>query len=446
MHCSENLIELASACDFPLYIVGGYVRDFLAGLDCGNKDIDICAPADTDKFIVCIEKCGAQVTAVYRNTGTVKLKLKDEEYEFTCFRSDEYVRGEHRPVKTFFTDDITLDAKRRDFKCNAVYYDIKREEIADPLGGVCDISDKRLTTVADADKVFGEDGLRLMRLARQSAQTGFTPTEDCLAGATNNARLIADVSAERIYAELTAILHADERYGNKYGHYEGLKILDTTRVLDCILPELTAGRGMEQPTSYHAHDVLEHSLRAVKYADRQVRFAALMHDIGKPYCKINSGTYHEHERESARITEEVGTRLKMPKKLVAETARLCETHMYDTRCDARESKIRKFIVKNNDIFERVLLLKQADYSGCKDDLSPAPCVVKWRGIYEKMIKEGAPVSLKQLNIRGDELIELGVKPENVGFVLENLLTDCALDGRLNNQKTLLKRAETYKNV
>lgn len=442
--CSENLKQLAQACNFPLYIVGGYVRDFLAELDCGKKDIDICAPADTDAFIICAQSCGAQVTAVYRNTGTVKLTLNGEEYEFTCFRSDEYVRGEHRPVKTFFTDDITLDAKRRDFKCNAVYYDISKECIADPLGGVDDISNKRLTTVAPADKVFGEDGLRLMRLARQSAQTGFTPTKECLLGATNNARLISDVSSERIYAELTAILHADERYGNIYGQYEGLKILDKTRVLDYILPELTAGRGMEQPASFHAHDVLEHSLRAVKYAPKEVRLAALLHDIGKPYCKNNFGIYHNHEIESARITAEVGARLKMPKKLTAETARLCETHMYDTRCDARESKIRKFIVKNFDIFDKVLLLKQADFSACKDNLSPAPCVVKWRGIYEKMIKEGAPVSLKQLKVRGDELIKSGVKPEKVGFVLENLLRDCALDAKLNDNKTLLKRANLYK--
>lgn len=441
MHCSENLIKLARACPFPLYIVGGYVRDFLAGLDCVNKDIDICAPADTDRFISVAQKCGAEVTAVYRNTGTVKLKLCGEEYEFTCFRSDEYVRGEHRPVRTFFTDDITLDARRRDFKCNAVYYDISDDCIADPLGGVEDIGKKRLTTVAEADKVFGEDGLRLMRLARQSAQTGFAPSEECLSGARKNAGLISDIAAERLYAELNLILMADGRYGKEYGQYAGLKILDDTRVLDFILPELTAGRGMEQPPAYHSHDVLEHSLRAVKYADISVRLAALLHDIGKPYCKINSGTYRGHENESARIAGEVCSRLKAPKKPACETERLCQTHMYDFRCDARESKIRRFIVNNSDIFGKVLLLKQADYSACKDDLSIAPCVQKWQKIYSDMVKEGAPVSLKQLKIRGDELIEIGVKPENVGGVLENLLYDCALDGRLNDNKTLLERAK-----
>ena len=205
---SENLTALAKGCPFPLYVVGGFVRDALAGLDAA--DVDICAPADTDEFVKVAENCGAKINAVYKNTGTVKLKFGAEAYEFTCFRSDEYVRGAHRPVKTFFTDDMLLDARRRDFKCNAVYYDIGAECFCDPLGGIADIEQRRLTTVADADKVFGEDGLRLMRLARQSAQTGFAPDGECLSGAAKNAALISDVSAERIYAELNAILHRSE--------------------------------------------------------------------------------------------------------------------------------------------------------------------------------------------------------------------------------------------
>lgn len=438
---SENLTALAKGCPFPLYVVGGFVRDALAGLDAA--DIDICAPADTDEFVKVAENCGAKINAVYKNTGTVKLKFGAEAYEFTCFRSDEYVRGAHRPVKTFFTDDMLLDARRRDFKCNAVYYDIGAERFCDPLGGIADIEQRRLTTVADADKVFGEDGLRLMRLARQSAQTGFTPDGECLSGATKNAALISDVSAERIYAELNAILHADLRYGKAYGQYGGLALLDKTGVLDFILPELTAGRGMAQPEKFHSHDVLEHSLRAVKYANPSVRLAALLHDIGKPYCKITRGTYHGHETEGARIAAEVCARLKVPKKLAVETARLCEAHMYDLRLDARENKVRKFIVKNFDIYEKLLLVKQADYSACKDDLSEAPCVSKWKEIYGKMKREGAPFNLKELKAGGGELAAAGVPKERIGVILGVLLLDCAMEPKLNDAEKLLKRALAY---
>lgn len=436
----EKLYNLAKKCPFTLYVVGGYVRDSLAGLNTAEADIDICAPVSTDAFCDTVKDCGAQITAIYKNTGTVKFKYCGEDYEFACFRSDEYVRGVHKPVKTFFTDNIVLDARRRDFKCNAIYYDVKNDGFCDPLGGIDDINDRRITTVADADKVFGEDGLRLMRLARQAAQTGFTPSPDVISGAKVNAALINDVSAERVYAELDAILHADLRYGVKDAQYRGLKLLDEIEVLGYILPELTLGRGMKQREQFHKHDVLEHSLRSVLYADKSIRLAALLHDVGKPYCMNLNGNYHGHEAESARIAGEICARLKVSKKTSAEVVGLCALHMYDTRCDARENKIRKLIVRNGDIFGKLLLLKQADYSGCRDDKSEAPCVTKWTAIYEKMKAEGAPLSLKQLNVRGDELISAGIAPADTGRILKLLLEDCAIEPKLNEKSILLKRA------
>lgn len=441
LQVSEKLHSLARACPFPLYIVGGYVRDALAGVSTQQQDIDICAPTDADIFSAVARECGAEIDAVYKNTGTVKLGFGGEKYEFTSFRSDEYVRGVHTPVKTCFTDDIVSDAKRRDFKCNAVYYDIKEDTFADPLGGIEDIENRRIETVADADKVFGEDGLRLMRLARQAAQLGFTPTEDCIAGAHNNCILIADISVERIYAELDAILHADNKYGIAGAQYRGLKILDETRVLDGILPELTLGRGIAQNAEFHAYDVLEHSLRTVLYADKEIRLAALLHDVGKPRAFIDSGRFYGHETVGAEIAGDICIRLKVPKKLAAETVRLTRLHMYDLKGDARESKIRRLIVDNKDIFFKLLDIKQADFSACRDDLSEAPCVTKWRNIYKKTEAEGAPTELGQLAVKGDELIALGVPARLVGKALKELLYDCAINAKLNDKKTLLSRIE-----
>ncbi len=437
----QKLIDFAKTLDFPLYVVGGYVRDCLANLASGKHDTDVCAPVSADKFLKAAGAFGARATAVYKNTGTVKFELSGEEYEFSPFRSDEYVRGTHSPVKTFFTDDITLDARRRDFKCNAVYYGIAKGEFSDPLGGIEDIKNKIMTTVAPPEKVFGEDGLRLMRLARQSAQTGFKPSGECLRGAAANRSLISDISAERIYAELDAILHADERYGVQYAQYEGLKILDITGVLDMILPELTAGRGMAQNASFHAHDVLEHSLRTVRYSDPKIRLAALLHDIGKPKAYSERGNTYGHEKDSAQLAENVCARLKVPKKLTSETVRLCAAHMYDLRLDARESKIRRFIVKNYDIFDKILLIKQADFSGCRDDLSIAPCVSKWRAIFDKMVEECAPFTLKQLAVRGNELIEIGVEPSETGEILQYLLEECAAGVLVNDRQKLLAYTE-----
>ena len=433
----QNLINLARTLEKPLYVVGGACRDFIAGLNAdGKRDWDICAPLSAEVFRDAALKSGFEVTAVYKNTGTVRLSAGGEDYEFTSFRTDKYVRGKHSPEEVFFTDDIRLDARRRDFKCNAVYYDIAARKFADPLGGIDDIKNKRVTTVVSADKVFGEDGLRLMRLCRIAAQVGFTPTEECISGALKNRKLIDDIAVERIYAELNAILHADLKYGVEGAQYAGLKLLHKTGVLFRILPELEPAENMQQRKDFHAHDVLEHTLRCVKYATPEIRLAALLHDIGKPYCKINYGKFARHEEEGARIAEEICQRLHVPKREAVRVCRLVRLHMYDLSGEASENKVRKFIVKNLDVYEDLLALKQADFSACKDDLSTAPCVIKWKTVYNKMQNEGVPLTKKQLAAKGDDLIGAGICPDETAKTLDFLLGECAI-GNVPNQKERL---------
>lgn len=226
----EQIQILAQGCPFPLYVTGGAVRDCLAGLKCA-ADWDLAAPVSAETFEKAACKCGFTVQSVYKHTGTVNVSKEGVKIEFTSFRSDKYRRGEHAPCDVVFTDDIETDAKRRDFKCNAVYYEIARGEFVDPLGGIRDIRDKIISTTREADEVFSEDGLRLMRLARQAAQLGFTPDFPTLFGAKFNAALIGKISVERIFSELMLILHADEKYGIPYAQYNGLKVLQSTDVL-----------------------------------------------------------------------------------------------------------------------------------------------------------------------------------------------------------------------
>ena len=110
----KKLIELAKNCHFPLFVVGGTCRDFIMGLKAERYDFDICAPVGVEQFCSAATARGFIVNSVYKNTGTVKLKCEDYEYEFTSFRSDEYVRGIHSPSKIYFTDDINKDALRRE--------------------------------------------------------------------------------------------------------------------------------------------------------------------------------------------------------------------------------------------------------------------------------------------------------------------------------------------
>lgn len=444
-----SLYALAKACPVPLYVIGGSVRDYLAKLSpCTTKqgspaakDWDICAPLSADSFSALATANGFFVKSVYRNTGTVKLKDKNGvDYEYSCFRSDKYVRGEHVPIEIHFTDDITLDAKRRDFTANAVYYDIANEKYVDPLGGIPAIQEKRFTTVAPADKVFGEDGLRLMRLARQAAQLGFTPDNDCIFGATKNAALIQDISPERIYTELSLLLSADTKYGNEQGPYQGLLLLEKTGVLDFIFPELTLGRNMAQRADFHAYDVLHHSLRSVLYADKEIRLAALLHDVGKPACMLREGNSHDHPTVGAELTQKILLRLKAPKKVCEHVCELVRYHMYDFDCQAKESKLRRFFIEHNGILQDLLKLKQADFSACKDDVSKAPTVQKWEDVLQRMQAENVPFTLRELACTGKDLLEIGIQPSLLSNVLKELLLHTAVFPKENEKARLCRLA------
>ena len=492
--------ELKKQTGKPLYLVGGCVRDFLAGFPLASSDFDLCAPVPADIFKEIAVGCGFHADATYARTGTVKIskvaaenkdaakkdienklhpssvcstdsfppggslnmaencfagrRLDKVEAEYAAFRSDKYVRGEHTPAETFFTEDISLDARRRDFACNAIYYDISANSFVDPLGGMSDVSAKILRTADLPDKVFGEDGLRLLRLARFAGTTGFTPTAETIASAKKNAALIADIAPERVFAELKLILTADEKYGNERGVYEALKILDITRVLDGIFPELTAGRNLKQRADFHDHDVLEHSLRAAAYSVRagglsggedvpapfDVRLAALLHDIGKPAAYFRDGKFSDHPNVGAEICRAALTRLKAPAKTIALTENLTRWHMYDYDLKTKENKLRKFIVAHYDIFGALLLVKQADYSACKDDLSPAPCVIRLKNLEAKMRAENVPFTLKELAVRGNEIAPLLPAPRYVGATLNKLLLHCAITPSDNSKERLLRLA------
>ena len=260
-----------------------------------------------------------------------------------------------------------------------------------------------------------------------------------------NAKLINDISPERIYTELELILTADEKQGVCYGHYNALKILDTIGVFDEILPELTLGRNMSQRADFHKYDVLEHSLRANMYATKEIRLAALLHDVGKPYCFLKDGNSYDHPQEGARIAGDILTRLKAPKKTIAKTQILIAYHMYDFDLKTKESKLRRFIVENYSIFNDLLGVKQADYSGCMDDLSLCPTAKKWLALEKKMQAENVPFSLKQLAINGRELSKNGYPDPVLAQLLKRLLLHVATLPSDNEKSRLLLLAKGFFN-
>ncbi len=438
LYFSPKIKELASKLPAPLYAVGGYVRNFLIDGSLA-EDVDLCAPISVDELKPYLDALGLKTVALYKRTGTVVFACDKIKYEFTSFRKDEYLDGgAHSPEKTSPTDDINEDARRRDFKCNAVYYDIARDKIVDPLNGVEDIKNKVLDTVTSAERVFGHDGLRLLRLARFCGELNFKPTGGVKSAMRRYADNIKDISAERVYDELKKILVSDTKYSfsDRIGHYTGLKILDETRVLDRILPELTLGRDMEQRRDYHDYDVLEHSLRVCMYAPPRIRLVALLHDIAKPYCNMHYGRYLMHPIEGAPMSANVLKRLKADNKTVKTVSFLVGAHMYDLDGDLPKAEVRKFIVKNREYVDDLLLLKQADHCGYKDDLSLDKTVKRWRSLTAEMEVDGTPLKLKELKITAEDLIENGVEKQNLGKAL-SLLWDKTIENPLLNDKSRL---------
>ncbi len=441
----DELKILAGVCPAPLYLVGGSVRDYLARLTPSIRDWDICSPMPADKFAEIATANGFCVQAVYANTGTVKLKGTTDEYEYSCFRHDKYVRGTHVPSEIYFTDDIRLDARRRDFTANAVYFDIARHKFVDPLNGIDAIAEKRLTTVAPANKVFGEDGLRLMRLARQAAQLDFSPDEECLKGAQENAALIADISPERIFEELTLLLTADKKCGVAGAPERGLRLLDEIGVLDYILPELAKGKNVTQRADFHKYDVLEHSFRAVRYMEDldgsyALRLAALLHDVGKPACILRDGNAHAHCGEGERLALKILYRLKTPKKILHQIVWLIKWHMYDYNCQTNEGKLRRFLAENYPAVDMLLKIKQADFSACADDTSVAPTCARWTALLAQMKAEGVPFYVRELAVDGNDLMKAGITPAHISTVLKGLWMHAVVSPNENTKKRLIKLA------
>ncbi|MDY6367067.1 MAG: HD domain-containing protein [Clostridia bacterium] len=439
---SDNLMRLAEIFPKPLYAVGGYVRNALL---CGesSEDIDLAAPVLSETAAESIKKAGFNVLAHYPRTGTVLFKKDNVRYEYTSFRKDEYSGGGHLPENTTFTNDILTDALRRDFKCNAVYFDIKKGEVVDPLGGVYDIHNKVLDTVSLPETVFSHDGLRLMRLARFTGELGFTPKSDVLDGAKEFSDNVSDVAAERIYEELKKILVADKKYAfsDPHGHYSALKVLDRTEVLDRIFPELTLGRGMEQRKDFHHYDVLQHSLKCVYYAKENVRLAALLHDVGKPERKISTGRFFAHDKSGVEIFGKIAKRLRMDSATEKQVSFLIGAHMRDLDGKMSENKIKLFIVQNRRYFDDLMALKQADFSACRDDVSECPTVKRWKSIYSEMIENGTPFTVKELKITPETLLTIGIKRNKLGETLKKLL-DCVVTGRAKNDINELSVAAT----
>ncbi len=393
--CEQKLKELAAALGGRLYLVGGTVRDGLAGLERADDDFDVCSPCGIDEAKRAAEATGWKVTAAYPATGSLKLTCGEAGCEFTSFRTDSYDGSGHAPERVTFTCDIAADAARRDFTCNAVYRNICTGQLVDPLGGAADIAARKLVPCKPPEKLFSEDGARILRLARFCGELDFTADGRTLNAAADCAAALGRIAPARIWEEMRGMLLSDEKYGLGGGWARSLGVLERTGALAYIFPSLAAGGHAERAAAWSAR------------AGRGVRIAALLFPLGGRGAQRELARYPVKKREADKC------------------ARLI---------DACSSPFRPALaVRHADELNDIAALHEAvlgDDGGVGQVLGD-------------MKERGAPLRAGGLSASYADLFEAGVPRRRAGEVMSFLLEQCAEGALLNEKSSLLAAAAKY---
>ena len=431
----EQLRNFASGLPVPLYAVGGFVRDTLLGKEA--HDIDLCSSLLPEQIRAFAKSAGFSCPIVNERLGTVLLITDSGSYEHTTFRTESYPGGgAHAPASVSFTDSLEQDAFRRDFSVNAIYQNVLTEDLKDPAGGLRDLKQRILrTTTPDPLDILQDDGLRILRLVRFAVETGFSVDPATLECARENVTLLNDIAWERKREELSRMLTGSDPL-------RSLFLLKEIGALFLLIPELSDADGMPQRKDYHRYDVLEHSFRtcAETPASVPLRLMGLLHDVGKPACRKETGSLYRHAAYSEPLAEQALRRLRYPSSDILRIRAAIRQHMFDLDGRAKIRTVRrKFVELGKQGTEDLIALREADIRGSGYDSEYK--AEKWRSVYEKMLSDGCPWSMNDLKIDGDTLMRsLQIPPsKELSDLKRQLLLHC-VDRPADNTSDRLLRA------
>ena len=429
----EGILKRLGHNGFEAYIVGGCVRDCIMGR----------TPADWD---IATAATPQQVKELFEKTydtglkhGTVTVAAGDRSCEVTTFRVDGVYKDARHPSKVEFTASLEADLSRRDFTMNAIAYRPGREYI-DPFGGIPDIGRKLIRTVGSAGDRFREDALRMLRAVRFSAQLDFSTEDETARAIKANGSLICGISAERVREELTRILVSKNPM--KFA------LLRETGLLGHIMPEFERCFDTPQNHPYHIYDVAIHSLHAVSAieSDMCLRWAMLLHDIGKPVTRTTDSKgvdhFYGHPAKSEALAGAILRRLRFDNRSIDRILKLVRLHDREI-APAYRAVARAVCAVGGDIFEDLLKVKAADKTAQSPDHREEGlnAVGEIRRIYLDMMEDGRCLSLKDLAVDGDDLIGIGLpKGREIGRVLKQLLERVIDEPGLNRKDRLLELA------
>ncbi|MDP9821332.1 poly(A) polymerase [Nocardioides massiliensis] len=364
----DELGGLFAEAGEELALVGGPVRDAMLGRS--HHDLDFTTSARPDVTERLLKKfAGGATWDMGRAFGTIGARRGDWVVEVTTYRSESYDPSSRKP-EVDFGDSLEGDLGRRDFTVNAMAVRLPGREVEDPFGGVVDLVQQVLRTPGTPEDSFTDDPLRMMRAARFAAQLGFDVAPEVVTAMTAMAERISIVSAERVRDELVKLVCAP--YPRR-----GLALLVDTGLADHVLPELPA-LALERDEHHRHKDVYEHTLTVLEQAidlehrlgdgpDFVARFAALMHDVGKPRTRrfLDDGTvtFHHHDVVGAKITRKRMKALRFSGDEIDAVAKLVELHLrfhgYGTG-EWTDSAVRRYVRDAGDQLERLHVLTRAD--------------------------------------------------------------------------------------
>jgi poly(A) polymerase len=369
---APHIARLASAFadgGFELALVGGSVRD--AFLDRPLNDLDFTTNAKPEEILTLVAPIADAHWDIGRAFGTIGARIGGNTVEITTYRSDVY-DGETRKPEVEFGDTLEGDLLRRDFTVNSMALRLPDQVLVDPAGGLEDLLAGRIDTPGEPEQSFGDDPLRMLRGARFASQLGFTVAERVEHAMGELAERLSIISVERISDELGKLLKTDAPRA-------GLQLLVDTGLATLVLPELPALM-LEVDEHHHHKDVYEHSLIVLDQAidlekernpgaapDLILRWAALLHDIGKPATRrLEPGgvvTFHHHDVVGSKLAAKRLKQLRYDNETVASVARLIELHLRFfgyTEGAWTDSAVRRYVRDAGDLLPRLHILTRAD--------------------------------------------------------------------------------------